>query len=51
MTYNLNYFTAKLLKDGRITIPQEVREVYNLKEGERLVFQFVKRMPGKVEPK
>ena len=47
MTYNLNYFTARILKDGRITIPQEVRDIYELEEGQRCVFQFVKKMEGK----
>ena len=49
MTYNLNYFTAILRKENRVTIPVEVVEIFNLKEGERLVLQFVKKLEGKEE--
>jgi AbrB family looped-hinge helix DNA binding protein len=42
--YNLNYFTAILLKDGRITVPAEVRELFGLEEGQRYVFQYVRKV-------
>jgi AbrB family looped-hinge helix DNA binding protein len=28
--------TVKVIKDGRITIPQEIREIENIKEGDYL---------------
>ena len=46
---NLNYFSAILRKENRITVPIEIVEIFSLKEGERLVFQFVKKLTHKPE--
>jgi AbrB family looped-hinge helix DNA binding protein len=32
----LHNATVKVIKDGRITIPQEIRELENIKEGDYL---------------
>ena len=40
---NLNYFTAVLLKNGKITVPAEIREIFGLREGERYIFQYVRK--------
>ncbi len=42
-TLNLNYFTAILLKNGKITVPAEIRELFSLKEGQRYIFQYVRQ--------
>jgi bifunctional DNA-binding transcriptional regulator/antitoxin component of YhaV-PrlF toxin-antitoxin module len=39
---NLNYFTAILLKNGKITVPSEIREIFGLQEGKRYIFQYVR---------
>ena len=33
---NIHSATVKVIKDGRITIPQEIRELENIKEGDYL---------------
>ncbi len=33
---NIHSATVKVIKDGRITIPQEIRELENIKEGDFL---------------
>jgi AbrB family looped-hinge helix DNA binding protein len=33
---NLHAATVKVIKDGRITIPQEIRELENIREGDYL---------------
>jgi AbrB family looped-hinge helix DNA binding protein len=42
--------TVKVIKDGRITIPQEIRELENIKEGDflRVTIQKIDR-PAKQE--
>jgi AbrB family looped-hinge helix DNA binding protein len=33
---NIHNATVKVIKDGRITIPQEIREIEDIKEGDYL---------------
>jgi AbrB family looped-hinge helix DNA binding protein len=47
MTGNLNYFTATILKDGKITVPKEQREYFEIAEGDKCVFQYVRKLTVK----
>jgi AbrB family looped-hinge helix DNA binding protein len=38
----LHTATVKVIKDGRVTIPQEIRELENIKEGDFLRITLVK---------
>jgi bifunctional DNA-binding transcriptional regulator/antitoxin component of YhaV-PrlF toxin-antitoxin module len=42
-------FTAKILPDGKVTVPVELREVFGLKGGELIEFEIVQiiRMEAK----
>ena len=42
--YNLQYFTATILKDGKITIPVEKRQLFHIRDGELWLFQAVRRL-------
>lgn len=48
---NIHHATVKVMKSGRITIPSEIRDLENIKEGSYLRIRIEKIEGAKAEPK
>ena len=42
MSDPVGFFKARILKDGRITVEKDVREIYELAEGDLCLWRFVR---------